>query len=365
MIGMAEKLSDRFDFRVVAEGVPGDRMGEWRHVAGLPQQALPRGRLGARGLLALLRRERSDLLLLNGFFDRQLTIPALSFRRMRLFQKVPVLLAPRGEFSGGALALKAGRKRAYLRLVRRAGLLEDVSLLATSPSERDLIEGAMGSQQRVLLGPNIRPVPPLPIHRVAEAGEGLRLAFLGRIVPMKNLDFALARLGELDERVTLNLYGPVEDRNYWGRCEALIRRLPTNISVRQCGLVPQQRVLEELAANDLLFLPSRGENFGHAIFEALAAGTPVLISDRTPWRNLVADNSGWDLPLEAPEQFTSALKEAARLSPDAWRVKRQAARAVAERALGGSAATEQLSACLSEAMCEPVGPIGSAEFQEP
>ena len=33
---------------------------------------------------------------------------------------------------------------------------------------------------------------------------------------------------------------------------------------------------------DLLFLPTKGENFGHVILESMSAGTPVLISDTTP-----------------------------------------------------------------------------------
>jgi glycosyltransferase involved in cell wall biosynthesis len=35
---------------------------------------------------------------------------------------------------------------------------------------------------------------------------------------------------------------------------------------------------------DLFVFPTRGENFGHVIIESLSVGTPVLLSDRTPWR---------------------------------------------------------------------------------
>jgi hypothetical protein len=40
-----------------------------------------------------------------------------------------------------------------------------------------------------------------------------------------------------------------------------------------------------------------GENFGHSIAEALNHGLPVVISDRTPWRNLHKISAGWDIPL--------------------------------------------------------------------
>jgi glycosyltransferase involved in cell wall biosynthesis len=55
-------------------------------------------------------------------------------------------------------------------------------------------------------------------------------------------------------------------------------------------------------------LPSRGENFGHVIAEALAAGCPTVISDRTPWRALRESRAGWDLPLDDLAGFHRAIE---------------------------------------------------------
>ena len=43
--------------------------------------------------------------------------------------------------------------------------------------------------------------------------------------------------------------------------------------------------------------------FGHVIFEALSLGIPVLISDRTPWTNLVNSGSYAAIPLNKPDQY--------------------------------------------------------------
>ena len=43
------------------------------------------------------------------------------------------------------------------------------------------------------------------------------------------------------------------------------------------------------------------------MLEALSAGRPLLISDRTPWRGLEQEHAGWDLPLERPAGFTEAV----------------------------------------------------------
>ncbi len=79
--------------------------------------------------------------------------------------------------------------------------------------------------------------------------------------------------------------------------------------MREHGPLPPDRVAEALRANHLLFLPTRSENFGHVILEALAAGCPVLLSDRTPWRNLARAGVGWDLPLDRPELPRRAMAE--------------------------------------------------------
>src|SRR5438132_620616 len=51
---------------------------------------------------------------------------------------------------------------------------------------------------------------------------------------------------------------------------------------RYCGPIPHEQVAGVLSDNDLLYLPTLGENFGHIIVESFAAGCPVLISDCTP-----------------------------------------------------------------------------------
>jgi glycosyltransferase involved in cell wall biosynthesis len=72
--------------------------------------------------------------------------------------------------------------------------------------------------------------------------------------------------------------------------------------------VPHEMIPELISDHGLLFLPTQGENFGHSIIEALMAGCPVLISDRTPWRDLEQAGVGADIPLEHPERFVSFMQ---------------------------------------------------------
>lgn len=106
-----------------------------------------------------------------------------------------------------------------------------------------------------------------------------------------------------------NIYGPQEDQAYWRQCESLIDALPKHIQVHSFGAVPPHQVSDIMASHDLFFLPTRGENYGHVIAEALSAGTPVLISDTTAWRDLQQAGVGWDLSLAAEWPYAERINE--------------------------------------------------------
>jgi glycosyltransferase involved in cell wall biosynthesis len=321
-----EALANAFGFRIVARDGPfggaalDDGRG-WRDLGWAQARYLPVGRLGAQGLAALLRDTPHDLLVLNGFFDREFTIPALIARRFGRGSRAPVLLSPRGEFTGGALSLKGGRKAGYLRLVKALGLIEKVHIHATSDAEMLDIRAAL-PDQRVTLVPNFRPLFDTPPHTPRASGAPLRLAFLGRISPVKGLDTALRAIAAASAPVHLDIYGPIADAAHWTDCQSLMATLPPHVSATHQGEISNADAPAMLAAHDALLLPSLSENFGHAIFESLAAGTPVVIGNQTPWRGLEAAKAGYDLPVGDVTAFAMAINSLAQLSPAAatqWR----------------------------------------------
>ncbi|MBD3724678.1 MAG: glycosyltransferase, partial [Flavobacteriaceae bacterium] len=138
--------------------------------------------------------------------------------------------------------------------------------------------------------------------------EGLHIIFLSRIAPMKNLDYALRLLKQVTARVKLDIYGPIEDKAYWELCKGLIGSLPANIDVNYLGLAHPDDVAKTFAQYDLFLFPTRGENYGHVIAESLSVGTPVLISDQTPWKDLESDGLGWDISLDNTSAFINVIE---------------------------------------------------------
>jgi len=116
------------------------------------------------------------------------------------------------------------------------------------------------------------------------------------------------------------------------------------------GAASNETIVGALARSDLFLLPTGGENFGHAIFEALCCGVPALISDRTPWRGLAARKAGWDLPLSDASAFVAALEAYAALRPDARAAWREGARACALAYTQESGAAAATAALIRRAM---------------
>jgi glycosyltransferase involved in cell wall biosynthesis len=82
------------------------------------------------------------------------------------------------------------------------------------------------------------------------------------------------------------------------------------------------------AQHDLFVLPTRGENFGHVIIESLNVGTPVLLSDRTPWQN-DTDGALEVLSLDDPTAWALAIERRCGLDADDLSELRRAALAYA------------------------------------
>lgn len=222
-----------------------------------------------------------------------------------------MLLAPRGEFSPGALALKTTKKRSFLALARASGLYQDITFQASSDNDANDIRAMLG-KARIIVASNMTGVP-ASVASTTEAqpvpGGAVRATFLSRISPKKNLLGAIDMLARVSCPVEFSIHGIVEDTAYWTQCQDRIATLPPHVTAYYKGEVRPDQVEKVLAPYDIFFFPTLGENYGHVIREALSAGLPVLISDRTPWRGLVARDAGADLPLENSDAFIHWIED--------------------------------------------------------
>ncbi len=125
---------------------------------------------------------------------------------------------------------------------------------------------------------------------------------------MKGLIHALQWLSLLSGEIEYGIYGIIDDPAYWEECSQIISKLPVNIIVKHYGHIAHHDVPGILAQHHFFLLPTLGENYGHAIVEALEALVPVVISDNTPWHDLFLENAGWDIALTDVDAWRRALQ---------------------------------------------------------
>jgi glycosyltransferase involved in cell wall biosynthesis len=232
-----------------------------------------------------------DIIYVNGLYVPFFSVlPLVEGRKA----KCKVILAPRGMLQEGALSVKPIKKKAFLFGFKLLRLHRNIIWHATDKQEATDIGRVFGLTSNIVVAANIpkRPLDILPV-RSKSVGE-LRLVYLSLITEKKNLHFLLNALVRLNARVQLDIYGPIKDEHYWNNCLSVIK--DSNL-IRYKGIVAPEEVQNLLASYHAMVLPTKGENFGHAIYESLSAGTPVIISEHTPWGDVATHTAGQTISL--------------------------------------------------------------------
>lgn len=226
-----------------------------------------------------------------------------------------VVVCPRGTLYESALSHKLYKKKPLLVVCRWLGIAKKVVFHATNDREKAAIQDHFPGSH-VVVADNLPDMQQDAFESCSKVPGFLKCIFIARIVPIKNLLYLLQCLQKIPQTITLTIVGPVEDEQYWKTCKAVIEKLPSNITVLYAGAKNKKEIKALLKQQHLFILPTTGENFGHAIFEAMLAARPVLISDQTPWLQLEAAKAGWHYPLSQPELFIKKIMELAALDQE-------------------------------------------------
>lgn len=363
MASVVEALGDAVDFTVVTGNR--DRGLSTPYVSGGPvvrrrvgkadvTYLAPRGRLPWT-LLSVVRAARPDALYLGSVFSPPFAIVILLARRLGLLPSVRTLvIAPRGELASEAVRHSRWKKRPWLWVARNAGLFTGAIWQATHEGEVDQIRACVGDAATIRLVRD--PLPSLAafgdVERVRAKRRGeLSVLFLARIAPIKNLMYLLRSAARVHGSVEIDVCGPVDDAPYWAECLALARTLPEHVTVRHLGALPHERVPQAMADHDLFVLPTLGESFGYAILEAISSGCPVLISDRTPWRDLATAGAGWAVPLDDTAAFDRVLQHCVDMDESERQVLSRRAWLYSEHVRGAASGCEGLAALFGGRAC--------------
>ena len=162
------------------------------------------------------------------------------------------------------------------------------------------------------------------------------LLFLGRVAEKKGCDLLIRAFAEArrtgEDSLHLVIAGPSADEAYLANLRNIARESlgadGAESALTFTGMLAGEAKWGAFSAADAFVLPSHQENFGIAVVEAMACGTPVLISNQVNiWREIADDGAGFadddDVAgttrlllkwLQTPEEERAAMRENARRS---------------------------------------------------
>ncbi len=219
-------------------------------------------------------------------------MPNVSAGRTTIAAARPLIVSPRGMLGPEALAFSARKKRFMWRWLQGPAYANAAVWHATSVAEATDIR-AFGIFSPIAIVPNGIDLPQGDA-RSPRKGRPKTLLYLGRLHPKKGLTELLSawvRLASERPDWILRIVGPDEDEH---RTE--LEKMAAQMKARRIvfgGPVYGAEKANILRESDLFVLPTRNENFGLAVAEALAAGVPAIVSRGAPWSGLETERCGW------------------------------------------------------------------------
>jgi glycosyltransferase involved in cell wall biosynthesis len=266
---------------------------------------------------SLLKKEveniKPDVFFIIGIFSWQYNIlpMILPFKNKKI-------LSVRGMLHPGALSQKSLKKNIFINALKVFGISNKMVFHATDTLEEKCIQNVFGEKACVQIagnfGKQIFRAEPI----LKEIGS-LQLITIALISPMKNHLLVLQALKNCTSTIQYTIIGPIKDMAYWQLCLQEIETMPANVSVLYLGELIPVVIETELLKNHVFIMPSKSENFGHAISEALSAKLPVITSNFTPWNNLKNNYAGQNVDNEA-DAIRTAIEFFANMPNDTYQL---------------------------------------------
>lgn len=262
-------------------------------------------KFNVKEIVNILNMEKFDLVWLTGIFRPEKKWIVIKYCNKK---GIPVIISPRGEVSPGAINLKRTKKLIYSHLVKLTNLFKKTYFHITHNDELLGLKKYFNiSESQIFFAPNIAVDEIGSCEKTKDSGK-IDFVFISRIHKKKNLKYAVEKVVKLSGNVSFDIYGPIEDENYWKEIEEIIEAAPDNVTIKYMGSVNPEDVSKVFCKYHFLLFPTLSENYGHVIVEAMINSCPPVISEKTtPWDDM-NEFTGLVLPLSDEVAFTRKLQ---------------------------------------------------------
>jgi glycosyltransferase involved in cell wall biosynthesis len=316
-------LEDDFEFNIITrdtdycdiESYSTIVSDQWNSISKTNVHYISKLKLNYKRIKKIASNKSYDYVYVNGIFSFYFSVLPLL-----LLRNTSHIVNPHGMLSKQAFSIKSNKKIIFLKIINFLKLYNKTTFHVANEEEAQAVKERIKAFKEIKIANQLpRKIKSENVKKNIKNKEILRLISIARISPEKGTKYIFEFLSTIQNKeIIFDLYGPLYDKEYWKECEQLITNLPKNITVNYKGSVDGSTINNVLKNYHFFIMPSEGENFGHAILEALSSGCPVIISNMTPWKFLESKKIGWDLPLNNPEKFIDAIETAAAMNEETY-----------------------------------------------
>lgn len=216
------------------------------------------------------------------------------------------------------------------RLVERRGLSTQKHIISITPYVRQMIE----SQTHANIYDIDNPVDEryFKIERCPESGRVLCVGWINERKNTLGAVEAFAHVADQYPEARLVIAGEAKKDDYFNQIQQSIKKHAIANRIKMLGHINHEQLMEELAKASVFLLPSRQENAPMAIAEAMAAGIPVITSNRCGMPYMVQDGqTGYLVDPESNDQIMNCLIRLISSEQLCWKMGETARQVAVER----------------------------------
>jgi glycosyltransferase involved in cell wall biosynthesis len=302
IVKLIENMKEHYEFYVLTGSVDygdsepiqdleTDKWVDWRGLAQV--YYLSEKQKSRSKVFEIMDTTEADIYYIQGVFSLYFSIYPLIWWHQAKEDKV--IVATRGMFHASALRVKRFKKLLFLYAARIMGWYHHVIFHSTNPDETKHLKMILGNEATYVEASNFPHFIETSGVKRQKQPATLKLLNVARISPEKNTLFLLEVLRRVEGNVELTVVGNYADESYYQQFLKKAKTMPKNVKVHYAGHKPIADLWQYYESHDVFILPTTGENFGHAIIEALSSGMPCIISKNTPWNGLEEALAGYNL----------------------------------------------------------------------
>lgn len=257
----------------------------------------------------------ADLVTLHSLYS----FPVLAGYILARLHRKPYAFWPHGVLAPYQRTVSAGRKWIYDRAFGNQILRNASVIIYSAEGERQETE-VLGLRSPSVIAPegfDANEFAVLPQRGAFRAEyfkghSGPLVLFLARVNARKGLDIVIKAMQRvIAERpdVRLAIVGPSDPPSYGTKIDEWIRESGIEAQTVLTGLAGRELRLKIFADSDIYVLASHAENFGFSMFEAMASGLPVVVSETLNYAPAILEGgAGFAVP-RSPDKFANAILE--------------------------------------------------------